>query len=62
MSTAQRQRRKRVEYSVMCRADGCPNRWTVNTEGACRLCRAHAWAPTNLWPLITNEQLRSAQQ
>lgn len=43
------------ERETMCRAQECPNRWSVS-EG--HLCSAHAWAPPEKWYDITNEQLR----
>ena len=36
---------------TMCRANGCPNRWTVAGSG--RLCSTHAWAPAHEWPRLT---------
>jgi hypothetical protein len=41
---------------LKCRADGCPNRWSVQKEGEQPLCSAHAWADPHMWPLITQEQ------
>lgn len=43
------------DRETMCKANECPNRWSVSTS---MLCSAHAWAPLNHWPLITNEQYR----
>ena len=40
---------------LMCRADYCPNRWSVD-GGRGRCCSAHAWASTHRWPEITREQ------
>lgn len=39
---------------LMCQAHGCPNRWTVQIEGA--LCSDHAWADLKDWPKITEAQ------
>ena len=41
---------------LMCRAEGCPNRWSVNAEGRHNLCSAHAWSSPHLWPMVTQEQ------
>jgi len=43
---------------LACRAQGCPNRWTVDSadRGIHKLCSAHAWSEPNLWPQITAEQ------
>lgn len=46
-----------AQGDLMCKAHGCPNRWTMRTQDG-RLCRAHAAAPMNLWPRITAEQER----
>ena len=44
------------ERTLMCRASGCPNRWTVDAgNGKC--CSAHAWADQHAWPCITQEQI-----
>lgn len=42
---------------LMCRAHGCPNRWSVECGDAHHLCSAHAWVEDkSLWPQITAEQ------
>lgn len=43
----------------MCKANGCPNRWTVTSDdkGIHELCSAHAWADKNRWPEITQQQI-----
>lgn len=49
------------DQSLMCRAMGCPNRWSVSADsGAC--CSWHAWSDTRLWPQITQEQLDAAAE
>lgn len=40
---------------LMCVANGCPNRWSVDA-GNGRLCSAHAWAEPHQWPEITQQQ------
>ena len=48
------------DRELMCRADGCPNVWTVDSDdlGIHRLCSAHAWVKDKkLWPIITQEQV-----
>ncbi|OWQ92015.1 hypothetical protein CDN99_06565 [Roseateles aquatilis] len=42
-----------IDRSLMCRAVGCPLRWSVNGEGRVHLCSAHAWADPKDWPRIT---------
>lgn len=42
---------------LMCRAQGCPNRWSIDAEGRNKLCSAHAWSDPHLWPRITQEQM-----
>lgn len=47
------------DSALMCRANGCPNRWSVSAgNGAC--CSWHAWADVRYWPQITQEQLDAA--
>lgn len=48
---------EKADRALMCRANGCPNRWSVETDGRFRLCSAHAWADQHRWPQITQEQL-----
>lgn len=38
-----------------CKADGCPNQWSVSFDAGRGMCSAHAWAPSYLWPQITQE-------
>lgn len=38
---------------LMCSANGCPNRWSVDPG---RLCSAHAWADPVRWPEITQQE------
>lgn len=64
MSTYREKRDQRIaddhgtDSSLMCRAQGCPNRWSVSAEsGAC--CSAHAWADPHHWPAITQHQLNA---
>lgn len=45
-----------VDQSLMCTANGCPNRWCVDA-GNGHLCSAHAWSDRHQWPQITQEQL-----
>lgn len=45
-----------ADRELMCHAEGCPNRWSVQREGDRGLCSAHAWAKPALWPIITHEQ------
>lgn len=44
----------------MCKAQGCPNRWSVDSsdKGIHKLCTAHAqaFADPNRWPEITQQQ------
>lgn len=47
---------QRAELSLMCKAHGCPKRWSVQT-GEVTACSYHAWADTKDWPRIT-EQIR----
>ncbi len=41
--------------SLTCAASGCPNRWSVSSDGP-GLCSAHAWADRRKWPEITEAQ------
>lgn len=47
-----------TDRQSMCRASGCPNAWSVNSDdrGLHRLCSAHAWAEPHAWPQVTQEQ------
>jgi len=42
--------------SLMCRAHGCPLKWSVQT-GEVTACSYHAWSDPKEWPRIT-EQIR----
>lgn len=44
-----------ADHTLMCRASGCPNRWTVDSGAP--LCSAHAWCDPVHWPQVTQEQL-----
>lgn len=44
---------------LMCRAHGCPNRWSVTTEAQRNLCSAHMWSEPHHWPRITEELQRA---
>jgi hypothetical protein len=44
------------DRSLMCKAQGCPNRWSVD-KGDGGLCSAHAWSQAREWPAITQQQL-----
>lgn len=46
-----------AERSLMCRAHGCPLRWTVQT-GEITACSYHAWEDPKHWPRITDELKR----
>lgn len=43
---------------LMCSADGCPNRWSIDSsdKGIYRCCSAHAWVERHEWPLVTQQQ------
>ena len=43
------------DASLMCAAQGCPNRWSVRMDGP-GLCRAHAFAEPREWPRITQAE------
>lgn len=47
---------------LMCRAEGCPNRWSVAEgmigEGIRGLCSAHQWSDPMQWAAVTVEQQR----
>lgn len=44
-----------ADLALMCRAPGCPNRWSVDgPQGRC--CSAHAWVSDGQWPQITAQQ------
>lgn len=45
---------QQVEQSLMCRAHGCPLRWSVQT-GDVTACSYHAWADPKHWPRITED-------
>lgn len=67
MSSYREKRDQRIANEVdqdrdlMCRAMGCPNRWSVTSDnGAC--CSWHAWSDARMWPQITQEQLDAAAE
>lgn len=43
--------------ALMCRAMGCPNRWTLSVGDKVHVCSAHGASDKHLWPRITQEQL-----
>lgn len=43
---------EREDKSLMCRAHGCPMRWSVSLNMACSY---HAWVDAKEWPRITDE-------
>lgn len=40
--------------SLMCKAHGCPNRWSVDLGGG-GLCSRHAWVEPSKWGEVTRE-------
>ena len=48
-----------AEQSLMCRAHGCPLKWSVQT-GDVTACSFHAWVDVGQWPRIT-EDIRSGR-
>lgn len=40
--------------SLMCKAHGCPNRWSVDKGGG-GLCSRHAWVDPSKWGEVTRE-------
>jgi hypothetical protein len=40
--------------SLMCKAHGCPNRWSVDLGGG-GLCSRHAWVDPSKWGEVTRE-------
>jgi len=53
---------KSIDPDLMCRVEGCPNRWSVHRDGWQPLCSAHAWAHPKAWPRITQEQVEWVEQ
>jgi len=49
-----------VQDDIMCQANDCPNRWTVD-KGQ-RLCSAHAWAEMRDWDKITGIEWAAYRQ
>lgn len=43
----------RDDHDLMCQADGCPLRWSVDRGS--KLCTFHAWSDPKQWPSITFE-------
>lgn len=46
-----------TDQSLMCAASGCPNRWSVSLGNGRGTCGAHAWAPAEHWPGITQREV-----
>jgi hypothetical protein len=42
--------------SLMCRATGCPLKWSVQTNDV-TACSFHAWEDVKRWPIITDDIL-----
>lgn len=45
---------QRAEQSLLCKAHGCPLKWSVQT-GDVTACSHHAWVDMHQWPRITDE-------
>lgn len=45
--------------SLMCKAHGCPNRWSVDLGGG-GLCSRHAWVDPSKWGQVTREMSSEA--
>lgn len=45
--------------SLMCKAHGCPNRWSVDLGGG-GLCSRHAWVDPSKWGQMTREMTSEA--
>lgn len=46
---------KGFDPEFMCRAQGCPNRWSIDMDNG-KLCRFHDGEPPERWPEITQTQ------
>ncbi len=44
-----------AERDLMCAADNCPRRWSVQRGGERGLCSAHAWSDPHKWPQVTQD-------
>jgi hypothetical protein len=44
------------DRDLLCKAPGCPNRWSVSVGGGPGYCSAHAWAHPSRWSGITEQQ------
>lgn len=44
---------------LMCKAHGCPNRWSVDLGGG-GMCSRHAWVDPSKWGQITREMASEA--
>jgi len=44
-----------AEAHLMCAADNCPRRWSVQRGGERGLCSAHAWSDPQKWPQVTQD-------
>ena len=53
-----------VSSKLLCRADGCPNRWSIAEgqfgDGIQGLCSAHAHADHHDWPAVTQAEQDAA--
>ena len=56
---AKRLEKEHDSIDLKCRANDCPNNWSVGTSN---LCSAHAWVDALHWPRITQEQQRASLQ
>ena len=62
-SPSQQRRDQRIaddhagDQANLCAAAGCPNRWSVSLGNGRGTCSAHAWAPADHWPGITQREL-----
>lgn len=47
------------DRSLMCKAHGCPNRWSVDLGGG-GMCSRHAWVDPSKWGQVTREMASEA--
>ena len=47
--------------SLMCKAHGCPNRWSVDLGGG-GMCSRHAWVDPSKWGQVTREMVSEAEK
>lgn len=45
--------------ALMCKAHGCPNRWSVDLGGG-GMCSRHAWVDPSKWGQVTREMASEA--